>query len=296
MNSNKLTIATIFAVSMAWPGVAHAEEPCGSGMVLDNFKSCEVIVEPECYEVCEPDAALVACVAEQSASCNERCNSGKSIECETICEEKCEGGCVPQVIPEEPEPCVETCEAKCAPSCAEDCKEKQSKIECAAMCVPTCSQACEESCDGGRDDSDDSDDSDDGADECTNACEESCYGSCDAGENRDCELDCQMESIDTCKSRMAETCTEWCTEGAVLVCDESVVIPDDINSCLGALEQAGVTVKGPVEAFRAATSPELATAGNCSVQDQAKLGLAGAFFTFAGFGLAAGFLRRRRRA
>ena len=79
-------------------------------------------------------------------------------------------------------------------------------------------------------------------------------------------------------------------------CDEQFIDIDDVDACLAELQERGVEVEGPVEALYGGADTILKPrSASCSVEDQAKLGLAGALFALFSFGFGAGLLRRRRR-
>lgn len=279
MRISKLSIAAMFVASLAWSGVAKADDPCGAPAEL--LGSCEVVEEPECYEVCEPDAMLISCMSDGSAACIAECEDADSIECEASCDGECKASCSDGVIPGEPEDCEVSCGADCMGSCAASCLQAEDKTLCFAACGQQCSAHCDLSCAGG-------------GGECEVSCEQSCEGSCKAEGARDCEISCQAEASASCKAEIGEKCHEVCRGGGVLVCDEQFVDIDDIDACLAALERRGVAVDGPVDALQPKSTIVAPAGASCSVEDQAKLGFAGALFTMLSFGLGATALRRRQ--
>ncbi len=307
MKTSKLTIATMFLASLAWSSVAKADDPCGAP--AEVLKSCEVIEEPECYEVCEPDAMLVSCVADGSAKCMAQCADAKAIECEAGCAGSCQAQCADGLIPKQPQECVISCGSDCMGGCSAACLRSDDKTLCFAACGQQCSAHCSASCDGG------------GGyvpglpeqpplpgeselpkgggeyvpDGCLVSCEQSCAGSCKAELARDCEIGCQAEAASSCKAELTERCERVCRGGGVLQCDEQFVDIDDVDACLAELEQQRVPVAGNIETLLPERGQATPSVSGCSVEDQAKLGLAGAVFTLLSFGLGAGLLRRRRR-
>src|SRR5690606_34220830 len=119
MKISKLTIAGVFVASMAWTGVAQAEDPCGAPVEL--LQACEVVELPECYEVCEPDAMLISCMADGSAKCMAECGDAYAIDCEAACAGKCDASCAQGVIPQAPQECTVSCGADCMGGCAASC-------------------------------------------------------------------------------------------------------------------------------------------------------------------------------
>jgi hypothetical protein len=285
MKIRNLTIATVFVASLAWTGVAKAEDPCGAPSEL--LESCEVVERPECNQVCEPDAMLVSCMADASASCMIECEDADSVECEAGCAGACEAKCTKKIVPEQPEECEIECGADCMGGCAASCDKSGDKTTCFAACNQQCSAHCSVSCEGGGGPDEDY--------ECKVECAQACTGTCKAEAARDCEIACQSDASAKCKAELVERCKEKCDEGGILTCDEQYIDIDDVDACLAELEQQGIDVRGSVQALLGGTETVLKPRGaSCSVEDQAKLGLAGALFTLLSFGLGATFLRRRR--
>ena len=281
MNIGKFVFTAAFAVGLLGSGTALAGDPCGAPAEL--LESCEVVEEPECYEVCEPDAMLVSCMADGSAACIAECEGAGAIACEASCEGQCQASCSDGVVPQEPAGCEVSCAADCMGGCAASCLESEDKTLCFAACAQQCSAHCESSCDGGG-----------GA--CEASCTQACQGSCVAEDARDCEISCQAEASGSCKASLGKKCHEVCRDGGgVLVCDEQFVDVDDVDACLAELQREGVVVAGPVDALGPKTTVvPPGAAASCSVEDRAKLGLAGAMFMVLSFGLGGTVLRRRR--
>ncbi|HVH98668.1 MAG TPA: hypothetical protein VM869_08155 [Enhygromyxa sp.] len=280
MKTRKLTVAAIFVATLAWTGAANAEDPCGAPGEL--LKSCEIIEEPECHEVCEPDAMLVSCIADAAEQCIAECEDAQTAQCEAGCAGQCKAECANFVVPEEPEKCKFTCSAECMGSCGAWCEKSGDKVTCFAACNHQCSAHCTSSCDGS-------------GFGCEVGCTQACMGSCEAQDARECEVSCQIKATAKCKAELPDKCHKVCDNGGILACDEQFIDIDDIDACLAELEQLGVEVRGPVEALKGGSQAVLnPRAASCSVEDQAKLGLAGALFTLLSFGLGATFLRRRR--
>lgn len=302
MNTSKLTIATMFVACMAWTGVAKAGEPCGAP--AEVLKSCEVVEEPECYDVCEPDAMLVSCMADGSAQCMAECADAKALDCEAGCAGQCEASCSDALIPEAPQECEISCGADCMGGCSASCLQSEDKTLCFAACGQQCSAHCSLSCAGGGggkapggygDGGDGDGGNGGGGAECQVSCEQACAGSCSAEGARDCEIGCQAEAASSCKAELTDKCHEVCNDGGVLMCDEQFVDIDEVDACMAELERHNIPVVGNAETLRPNAKRVAKTNGaSCSVEDQAKLGLAGALFTLLSFGLGASFLRRRR--
>src|SRR5690606_31714307 len=120
----------------------------------------------------------------------------------------------------------------------------------------------------------------DGGLECEASCQQACAGSCAAEGARDCEIGCQAEGAASCKAEMTEKCTEVCRDGGLMACDQQYIDIDDVDACLAELQQLNIEVKGPVAALKSGADTILAPrSASCSVEDQAKLGLAGALLT-----------------
>lgn len=294
MKISKMTFAAMFVASLAWTGVAQAEDPCGvPGELLE---SCEVVERPECHRVCEPDAMLVSCIADAAAACMIECESAKSIECEAGCAGACEAECSEKVVPGGEQECEISCGSDCMGGCGAACQQSDDKTTCFAACNQQCSAHCSVSCDGDGGGGGAVDDEDDGNLECIVGCTQACTGSCTAEGARDCEISCQAAAAAECKAKLTDKCHLVCDEGGILACDEQFIDIDDVDACLAELEQRGIEVRGPVEALKGGSQTILnpRSGASCSVEDQAKLGLAGALFTMLSFGLGATFLRRRR--
>ncbi|HLT40041.1 MAG TPA: hypothetical protein VK034_27360, partial [Enhygromyxa sp.] len=120
----------MFVASLAWTGVAKAEDPCGAPAEI--LESCEVVEEPECYEVCEPDAMLISCMADGAAACMAECAGAKSLECEASCAGQCSAQCSDNVIPKGPQDCEIACGADCMGGCSAACVASDDKTLCFA--------------------------------------------------------------------------------------------------------------------------------------------------------------------
>lgn len=280
MKTNKLTFAAMLVSALAWSGVAQAQDPCGvPGEIL---KACEIVEEPECHDVCEPDAMLISCLHDAAGECMDQCETTKSIECEAGCTGACQAECSHKFMGGGHEECEIECGADCMGGCSAWCEHSKDKTTCFAGCNQQCSAHCTVSCL-------------DGDYSCEVECAQACTGTCKAEIARDCEMACQAEAVEECKEHLDEKCHEVCDEGGVLACDEQYVDIDDINACMAELERLGTEVRGPIAALKGGSEVTLnPRAASCSVEDQAKLGLAGALFTVLSFGLGATFLRRRR--
>lgn len=294
MKISKLTIAAMFVATLAWTGVANAEDPCGAPGEL--LQSCEVVEPPECHRVCEPNSMLVSCIADAAAACMIECEHAKSASCEASCAGQCEAECSQKVVPEGPQDCEISCGAECMGGCGAACLKSEDKTVCMAACNQQCSAHCSVSCDGGGPDAGDDDGRDDGEQECRVECEQACNGACQAEGARDCEIGCQVAAVEECKAKLKDECHKVCDNGGILACDEQFIDIDDVDGCLAELEQIGVEVRGNVEALRGGRMVlnGRSSQASCSVEDQAKLGFAGALFTVLSFGLGGIFLRRRR--
>ncbi|MFO7563022.1 MAG: hypothetical protein R6X02_10305 [Enhygromyxa sp.] len=133
------------------------------------------------------------------------------------------------------------------------------------------------------------------ANQCEQTCQNSCSGSCTANVTRSCELDCQANAVDLCRPQMTSSCTEGCGRGAVLMCDGQYVNVSDVDACVAALEQEGISVSGPISALAGDEILASALTGaSCSVEEPKRLRFAGMLFTLLGFGLGGSLLRRRR--
>lgn len=279
MKTVKMTVAAVFVATLAWTGVAQADDPCGAPAEL--LKACEIVEEPECHDVCEPDAMLTSCIADATDECIEQCEDKQLAQCEAGCAGGCKAECSEFLVPGEPDQCKFTCSAECMGSCGAWCQQSGDKTTCYAACNHQCSAHCTSSCDGS-------------GFGCEVGCTQACTGSCLAQSARDCEIPCQIKSTNECKAKLPDKCHKVCENGGILACDEQFIDIDDVDACLAELEQQGVEVRGPVEALKGGSQAVVNSGASCSVEDQAKLGLAGALFTLLSFGLGATFLRRRR--
>jgi len=204
--------------------------------------------------------------------------------------------------------------------CSAACVASDDKTLCFAACAQQCSSHCSVSCDGGRKGGgkdkpgkdkpgkdkpgkekppaggEAPDDDGGGGLECEASCQQACAGSCAAEGARDCEIGCQAEGAASCKAEMTEKCTEVCRDGGVMACDQQYIDIDDVDACLAELGQLNIDVKGPVAALKSGGNDTILKprSASCSVEDQAKLGFAGALLTLLSFGFGATFLRRRR--
>jgi hypothetical protein len=293
MKTSKLTFAAMFVATLAWTGVAKAEDPCGAPGEL--LKSCEVVEKPECHRVCEPDGMLISCIADAAAACMIECENAKSASCEAGCAGQCKAECAENVIPDGPQDCEISCGSECMGGCGAACQKSDDKTTCFAACNQQCSAHCSVSCDGGGDKPEPGGDDDDGNLECEVACTQACTGSCMAEGARDCEISCQIAAAAECKAKLPDKCHQVCDNGGILACDEQFIDIDDVDACLAELEQLGVEVRGNIDALRGGQMVlNGRSQASCSVEDQAKLGLAGALCMVLSFGLGATFLRRRR--
>lgn len=288
MKINKLTIAGMFIAGMAWSGVAQAGDPCG--VPVEFLDSCEVVAEPECYEVCEPDAMLVSCMSDGSAACIAQCADAQAIDCQAGCTGECKASCADGVIPQEPQNCEVSCGSSCMGECAATCLASDDKTLCFAACGQQCSAHCTISCEGGGGGYEPGG----GGATCEASCEQACSGSCSAEGARDCEIGCQAKASSSCKAGLTERCHEVCRDGGVLMCDEQFIDIDDVEACMTELGESRVVVAGSDTVLRPGHAKVASSGASCSVEDQAKLGLAGALFTLLSFGFGASVLRRRR--
>jgi hypothetical protein len=155
MITSKWTIAGLFVASLAWTGIAKAENPCGAPSEL--LDSCEAIAAPGCHEICQGDAMITSCMADSSAACMDECAGATSSDCEASCMGSCEVGCTQALVSEEPEECTIgkiVCSASCMGSCSAGCEKVNNKIKCYAECSQHCSAQCSHNCGGAGDDSD----------------------------------------------------------------------------------------------------------------------------------------------
>jgi len=260
---------------MAWAGVAQAEEPCGAGVDTESFKYCEVV--QECNDACKTSQMAGACIAAPDQPCAEACTGALEATCEASCSVACEASCTVGIVDPDPTECK--CESSCSAGCVAVCAGVPDNVGCLATCEANCESSCTVVV--------------------TNGCE--CSATCDATCEASCELfaasceSCESDYMGACTTQMAASCLDKCQDGVIL-CDDSYVDANDIDHCISALEQGGATIKRPSSSADGLEGDvaRAAEVNGCSVQDQAKLGFAGAFFTFAGFGLAGAFLRRRR--
>jgi hypothetical protein len=147
MSTSKLTVTMLFVASMAWAGAAYAQEPCGAP--ADTFSSCEIVQAPDCFDLCEPGAMVVACAAENADQCMAECAGPDSIACDSSCEQDCGNTCAAALVQEEPQDCAISCGASCMGDCSASCEASDDKVGCFAACGQQCSAHCELSCDGG---------------------------------------------------------------------------------------------------------------------------------------------------
>lgn len=374
MKTSKLPIAMVFAASMAWTHLAHAEEPCGTP--IEAFESCRVVEAPHCQDLCAPEAMITACVAENSQQCMAECGGPGSVECPAVCEQQCGGLCAAEIIAG-PQQCRVRCGSSCMGDCAAGCAGDSDKNACYAACNQNCNAECEVRCDvqqheleldSGLDEAQEryrnwghyyrecrkrykrdykkrcksrkdwegdyyrrckrkygrdykkyckrrghyqrysgfelhndgeltaEQLADAGVDQiaaqCQQDCQQSCSGACEIGSAQMCELGCRAEINSVCAPQMSNSCSESCNRGAVLLCDGQYLEVGDVDGCVAALEQQGITVEGPIAALN--SSLDSVQGASCSVEQPSKRGLLGAMLGLLGLGLGAGFLRRRR--
>lgn len=147
MITSKFTIASMFVATLAWAGVAKAEDPCGAPSELLN--SCEVVAGTECHELCQPDAMITSCMDESSAACIDECAGSSSSQCEAACMGSCGADCTQELVSENDQ-CKIMCSASCSGTCWAGCEQSENKIKCFAGCSQQCSAQCSSDCGGGN--------------------------------------------------------------------------------------------------------------------------------------------------
>jgi hypothetical protein len=148
MRTTKLTVTMMFAASMAWSGVAQAENPCGAP--ADTFKSCEIVQAPDCFDACQVDTVISACVAAHTDQCISDCAGPESLSCEAACDQECaDTSCPAEYLGGGDYECKVSCGASCMGDCSSACSVAGDKVVCYAACNQQCSAHCEISCKGG---------------------------------------------------------------------------------------------------------------------------------------------------
>lgn len=213
MRTNKLTVTMMFVASMAWASAANAEEPCGAP--VETFNSCEVVQAPDCYDLCQPDAMVVACVAENAERCMADCAGPGEIACAPTCEQECGNTCAAALVQEKPQECKVSCGAACMGDCGAGCEASDDKVACFAACNQQCGAHCEASCDGGGALETDGLDYDRGPaalveeapQDCKISCGASCMGECASGcEASDDKVACFANCGQQCGAQCAVSC------------------------------------------------------------------------------------------
>jgi len=274
--------AIAFAAPMLMAAQAHAGIGACGDIHVEAEAECEVKAGIECRAECEPIAFKAECAAELYVQCAlpDQCSAELSAECSGSCMGECTGRC-------EVEPAQFDCRADCVANARAEAMARcgTGDNECIASAEATFEAECSASCN-----------IDPGSIDCEAQCQASCEGSCTAEANVDCQIDCQSEGYVDCEAELTGGCEADCDADSALFCDGQYVdhggnLEECVNSLRGLIN---ARVEGYAEAECGNGKCEASAGGSVSCAVNPERGGFGAWWLFAGLGVAGLTFRRRR--